>query len=373
MVKTAAIFIYLCSAFPTFCSPAELEEDKLLQMVKKYIEGGELHAAAEIFERVLQLKINVSPYFYFLYGETLFNLKSYNRAIEILTIYIERSDENGPRYPQALGYVKKIEIELSKVWVIEREEQFYNGKFRGYSTYTTDNRGNITRKELYDEKNNLYEYILYAYNPEGDLLREIKKKVSPEGEVSTAYRNEYTFTRGVLRVEKVYYKHILWITKKYNEYGDQIFFHTDSIRGSDRVIETVVSEYTYDDKGKKIKRIKERTVMKNMTSENSTSVFHYEYNDDGELIKVTGPENTTQYEYRNGLCIREYNSSGWETLYTYNLEGQILRKETSRPDRSSIVENFLYDQYGNLIKHEIIDPQRLYESIVKKWTYAEKK
>lgn len=373
LVKTAAVFIYLHAAFWVFCSPAELEEEKFLPMVKKYIEAGELNAAVEIFERILELGIGVSPDFYFLYGETLFNLKSYKRAQEILTAYIERSEEAGQRYAQALEYIKELEEELNKEWIIRREEQYFNGEFRGYSKFSIDNQGNIIKKALYDNKNNLFEYILYVYNADGDLLREITHKVSPDGDVSAVYRHENTYIQGTLRVEKIYYKRVLWVTRKYNEQGDQIYFHTDTIRGSDRVIETVVSDYTYNEDGQKVKRVNEKTVMKNRRSESSSSVFHYEYNDLGELVKVTGPENTTQYEYKNGLRIREYSYNGWETLYKYNLDGQTVRKETIRPERSSIVENFFYDPYGNLIAHEILDPLSLYERIEKKWIYAEKK
>ena len=109
--------------------------------------------------------------------------------------------------------------------------------------------------------------------------------------------------------------------------------------------------------------------MRNNETTTTNSVITYKYDDNGNVIEITRPDKTIRYKYEKGRCIRENHSNGWEFTYDYNYDGQIIKEIISRPNGGTRTEQFTYDSNGNLIKHEIRDPDSLYETIIKKRIY----
>ena len=369
MKRIILIFLHLQFCLPIFSDAAELNSTKIIQSANQYLEKGNIERAVEIFDKVVELELEVPASFYFIYGESLFKLDALQKAKGMLRLYTNQPEKEEQKLSKALRYIEIIDKKINTRWALQREEHLYDGERRAYFLYTSDDHGNITKKEIYNENDKLVEYVLYTYDSDGNMIREITKSVSSTGEVDTTFKREYTYIQGVLRVEKIYHKHVLWVLKKYNDHGDQKFFQTDSEHDGNKIRETILSEYTYNSQGKKTEERNEITIMRNNETTTTNSVITYKYDDNGNVIEITRPDKTIRYKYEKGRCIRENHSNGWEFTYDYNYDGQIIKEIISRPNGGTRTEQFTYDSNGNLIKHEIRDPDSLYETIIKKRIY----
>lgn len=114
--------------------------------------------------------------------------------------------------------------------------------------------------------------------------------------------------------------------------------------------EFFLEEYKYDENGNKTEFINKCNKYDNGT------VYHYEYNDQGKLCKITqeGSEDTGIFDYdENGNMIYEYNpfaengySLGREYIYEYDDKNRVV----AIIDKDNFEISLKYDENGNLIE-----------------------
>jgi YD repeat-containing protein len=221
--------------------------------------------------------------------------------------------------------------------------------------YVYDGNGNITKSVMtidnsdsqtvieyeYDSKNNPIKIIEdwktteNVYDENGNVIKEIATDDS-----DNIYVSEFTYDeKGNQLSVKSFTNGEEWESKEfsyeYNDKGDIIKIAlTNNIRPESSY--DTVYDCHYDENGRIIKKV--TSVSGQIIASNGPTIEEFEYNDKGDIVKLT--KTTATY-----VSVTEYE-------YTYNESGDIVKERSVKNayNSSTYIDN--YDEFGNMTLHQ---------------------
>ena len=203
----------------------------------------------------------------------------------------------------------------------------YSSGYKLTCDFVYDENGNIVKEEIIDVNGDTEAYD-NTYDENGHLIKEEHTK---QGEIE--YISEFTYDENGYLVKEVYkrpggYDDICEYT--YDENGNLLKEEYTEFDGTKYIL-----EYTYDENGNNIQR-------REKGYSDGGYVYDYVCDENGNLIKET-----------------KTSALGGEPLYVCNFtcdeNGNRTSAVTKHSDGSNSMNDFKYDENGNVIKHVIMN------------------
>ena len=194
--------------------------------------------------------------------------------------------------------------------------------------YNYDEKGNLIRENMYDSNgNNLADSIEYEYDEDGNKIRTN------------------------MLVSGVLYNYIVYEYNPEKKLIREIEYDLENASESDSFITNKTTEYAYDSEGRLVSR-------QGTDAMGQTETTIYEYDNKGLLSKevkksnVPTQTNTYTYDDRNRVTKIEYSNGVFEE-YSYSGESNLPMKKVNKVPSVTTTYLYSYDEFENLIKETI--------------------
>ena len=250
---------------------------------------------------------------------------------------------------------KNNPIKIIKDW--KTTENVYDENGNVIKEIATDDSDNIYVSEFtYDEKGNQLSVksftngeeweskeFSYEYNDKGDIIKiALTNNIHPESSYDTVYDCHYDENGRII--------------KKVTSVSGQII----SSNGP------VTEEFEYNDKGDVVKLTKTTAINVSVTE------YEYTYNESGDIVKERSVKNTygsstyiDNYDEFGNMTLHQNGDKFLKTEYTYDENGFTVKKVTTQRDPQYYGNDKVYtfeytnDELGNVLKIVTKDPNNM--------------